>query len=254
MDRRLHKKNDEPIEIINFDQFIPDQYKLKSLNRHVDVPQHPAMCLLSASTGGGKTNLLLNILMQMVVHKLYIFTRDTSEDKYLFLRDLFTEINDAHNDFTGSSRPLTAIFELHSGLTKLPNIENINKDLQNVIVFDDLVTGNSVETNTIKKMYTLVRKRNCSLFFLSQDFFLTDKTIRRNCHNVYLFDSSSNKEIRAVCDDLAKGFDFDVFKKMYLKALSEPFSFLTINNLKHDPKDKFRIKLSGRFEDKDFLP
>ena len=245
-------KNAGPVEIINFDPLIPNEYKLRAVNPHPDLPQHPGMNIISAGTSGGKTNLLLNFIMRMVCHKLYIFLRDESEDKYLYLRDVFQQINDLHNKKYDADRPLSDIFEIHAGVDKLPTLDNINKKIQNIIVFDDLVTGNRDELKKIEMLYTLARKRNCSLFFLTQSYFDVPRIVRLQAHHIYLFDVCSNKEVRQLCDEVGKGIPYPAFKKMYLKAVEEPFSFLTINARKHRLSDKFRIKLSGKFDDDDF--
>jgi len=210
------------------------------------------MNIISAATAGGKTNLLLNFIMRMVVHKLYIYLRDESEDKYLYLRDVFQSINDLHNKKYDVDRPLSEIFEMNTGVDALPSLENIDKKKQNVIVFDDLVTGDHKELKKIETLYTLARKRNASLFFLTQSYFDVPRLVRLQAHHIYLFDVCSNKEVRQLCDEVGKGIPYQAFKKMYLKAVSEPFSFLTINTRKHCLMDKFRIKLSGKFNEADF--
>ena len=60
------------------------------------LPQKPFRCLIAASSGSGKTNILIKLLIngELKFDKLYLFARGASitEPKYLFLIKFYTSL------------------------------------------------------------------------------------------------------------------------------------------------------------------
>ena len=50
------------------------------------IPDHPYRILIIAGSGSGKTNSLLNLINnQPYIDKIYLYAKDSYEDKYQFL-------------------------------------------------------------------------------------------------------------------------------------------------------------------------
>ena len=50
------------------------------------IPDHPYRILIIGSSGSGKTNALLNLINnQSGIDKIYLYTKDSYENKYQFL-------------------------------------------------------------------------------------------------------------------------------------------------------------------------
>ena len=50
------------------------------------IPDHPYRILIIAGSGSGKTNALLNLINnQPYIDKIYLYAKDSYEDKYQFL-------------------------------------------------------------------------------------------------------------------------------------------------------------------------
>ena len=50
------------------------------------IPDHPYKILIIGSSGSGKTNALLNLINnQSGIDKIYLYTKDSYENKYQFL-------------------------------------------------------------------------------------------------------------------------------------------------------------------------
>lgn len=242
-----------PIDVINFDELIPDNLKLKHYNKYEDMIRHPAMVILSGSTGGGKTNVLLNMLMRMVITgKVYIFLKDETEDKYLYLTKLFKEMNDLYNHKFNKNRELKEIFEINTGVKEIPDLHHIDKEVQNVLIFDDLVTEKETALQKVEELYILARKRNCTLFFLTQSFFAVPRKIRNNSFYLLLFECPNNTEIRNLSKEYSGGIDFECFKNMLVYATSEPYSFFLLDKKSTKKEDKFRKKFSERLDPNQF--
>ncbi len=231
---------DKKLSIVNYDKVIPEDYKLQSRRVFKDAPASNEMCLLCGSSGSGKTNLLLNLLCDyMVVGKLWIFLKDTSEDKYMYLRDKFSLIADA------LQVPLEDIFQINVGLDKVPDIEDLDKSVNNVLVFDDLVTEKA-GMRKVEMLYTLARKKNCATFFLSQSYFDVPKMIRLNSHNIFIFNPPSENQLTQIVKDHAGSIEKDKLKSLMRLTFKEKHAFFTIRTKKAG-KERFSKNLSEYF-------
>ena len=65
------------------------------LNKYKLAPQWPFRLLICGASGTGKTNILLNLALDYLAYdKLYLFAKDLSEPKYVFLQDVFKKFPD----------------------------------------------------------------------------------------------------------------------------------------------------------------
>ena len=98
-------------------------------------------------TNSGKTNILFNLIAQNSIYeKIYIHTNNLDE-KYKWLKDKFK------ND----------VFVFINEI----NLDKINKEYINLIIFDDLVFSNK----KISEFYRRSRKLNCSCIFIGHRYF-----------------------------------------------------------------------------------
>ena len=152
--------------MINFDLLIKDEYKLKYTNSNPMTVQHPARCLIIGGSGCGKTNLLLNLLlnkeMKMDYNRVYVIAKNTTEDKYKYLQDYYREIEDKVSELTESK---TEIFTMIDNLDDAPDLDEDIDDLnQNILIFDDVVTSKNQDVMT--EYWIRSRKMNCTVFYL----------------------------------------------------------------------------------------
>ena len=129
--------------------------------------------------------------------------------------------------------------EYSCDLNDLPSIDGgeIDSEYQNLVVFDDMLDEDNKSLKKMSAYFTKMRKMNCSLVFIGQDYFQTPKTIRRNC-NVFIFTMShSEKDLQQIHQDLAKELDFATFKQMFREATAD-HSVLIIDPM--HPKAKYR--------------
>ena len=231
-------------EIINFDDLIPDELKIHPKNIHKHMPQHPALCVLSAGSGRGKTNLLLNILIKgMVFDKVYIFIRDDSEDAYKYLKSLYKKMIREMDKTLNRKHKLEDIFILTNDLGKIPKLDDLDKDIQNAVIFDDLISADMATQNKIKILYEAGRKRNASLFYLTQSYFAVPKGIRLNANFTAVW-SVNRRESRLLADTYATDLDYEEFHDI-LNTITRKgrHDFLSINDKQPKLIDKLRWNL-----------
>ena len=198
------------MDIINYDEFLTDEDKQSK--HHYLLPDCHYMIV--GSTGSGKTNLLLNILLNWMNYDYCcVYTINPDQDKYQFLQEQGVEI----------LRP-----------ADLPPVEELDSQ-QKVIVFDDIKLDN---TNMKKLMeyFSLSRNKNCNCIYLTQSYFDTPKYIRRNTNCFVFFGNLDNKDIRHITDDHAKDLNREQLESIYREATKDPYNFMVLDKTaKHTP-------------------
>ena len=99
-------------------------------------------------------------------------------------------------------------------LESLPDLKSnlFDSKKQNLFVFDDMNEESARDLKRIEEYFTKSRKLNCSLVYISQDYFKTPVKIRRNYTHCIFTDINSDNDLRNVWIDLAKQ-DFETFNQ-----------------------------------------
>ena len=186
------------MELINFDE----QKENKKSKHHFLLPDCHYMIM--GQTGVGKTNLLLNLLLQyMNYDHCKIYTITPEQDKYQLLHE-YSELFDENMD---------SIFEISPPEDVTP-VEELDDESNKVIIFDDIKLDNK-NMNNIKEYFSLSRNKNCNCIYLTQSYYDVPKYIRRNTKCFILFGGLDNKDIRHISDDLSKDIGREEFGRIY---------------------------------------
>ena len=71
--------------MINFDEYTNENKRKHNLN-YPYIPDHPYIILITGGSWPGKTNALLNLINnQPNIDKIYLYAKDSYEDKYQLL-------------------------------------------------------------------------------------------------------------------------------------------------------------------------
>jgi hypothetical protein len=163
-------------EMVNFyahkgmKQFLTE-YENPHFDSHgIKVPFRMAVI---ASSGGGKTQLLLNLIakMQDTFGHIYVCYR-TNEPLYDFLQKQI-----------GADK-----ITFFTQLSKFPQVNEMPRDKQLLCVFDDVINYSDKEQGIIKEYYIRGRKagKGISMCYLSQSFYRIPKIIRLQCNYLIL--------------------------------------------------------------------
>lgn len=217
------------------------------LDKHQLAPKWPFRLLICGSSGCGKTNLLMNLLYNyLCYYKIYIYAKDLTEEIYLELDDFFEKVSKEIKKATGED---VAVATFSSSKDEIVNVDELDKEDQSLIIFDDFVT--EADQHMIIDLFIRSRKKNCSLIYLTQSYFSTPKDIRLQCNYFIFYYISNGRELNEIQRDHCLEIDKDTFKTYFKEATSEPYSFFLID--KKSKKWRYRKKLDKCFIQKDEL-
>lgn len=189
--------------------------ELKDKNKYYNDPKsfilHPARILIVGSSGSGKTNCLLNILDLMnCFTKFYIFAKMLGSDP------LYDDILIPKLEETEGKHGLSVLEIAENNLDNLPVVEDLDDKEQKIFIFDDLINSSSKELKQIGNYFCMARKKNCTLVFVTQNYFSSPKVVRNNVTTICITTIDSNKDLKLVASDIAD-CDFERFKAYYDK-------------------------------------
>ena len=195
-------------DLVNFYRYVSKNSSTpKYYNPNVPVaPEHPFRSMVVGPSGAMKTNFLLNI-----IDKCSCFDRI----------DIVCKLPDEPLYASLSNDPgLKGKVFIHSELSQLPRLDELDGSIQRLVVLDDMVTVGEY-TKPIKDLFIAARKANCSLAYLSQVFYRVDKDIRDQMTHVFMRSINSVKEMKRIVSEYMLGVDLDTLLAMYHEAMNE---------------------------------
>jgi GTPase SAR1 family protein len=227
-------------------------------------PSNFRMLIVGAS-GAGKTALLMRMLLDpdlLNYEKLYVFAKSLYQPEYQVLRaglenglpktDIIklmnsdtilkknnTGINEAARALAECNEeneiePSNVECELHDSSDEIPDPKDLDKNLRNLIVFDDVMTDK--KQTLAENYYTRGRSANCDCIYLSQNYtHLPLHTIRSNS-NFMIFFKSSPRVVEQLHRDFAEvDLPLKQFKHFCNSAWQQKHGFIVI-----DPSRDFK--------------
>ena len=144
------------------------------------VFKHPFTCMIAGPSKSGKTTLLKKILAnnnQMI---------DNPPTKIMYC---YSRWQDGFDDLKNNN----PLIEFNEGL---PDIDNFNSEITNLLVLDDLMQQCGKD-KSIYDIFTVdSHHKNISVFFLTQNLFPKEKnsrTISLNCNYIIIMDNPRDR-------------------------------------------------------------
>ena len=213
--------------MLNLDDIVSNKKKISSEN-----DDWPFRMLIIGPSGSGKTNTLLHLIDKFhPIDKIYLYTKDTDEEKYQYLINKreqagIKNLNDPHA-FIEYSNDMNDVLE---------DINNYNKkrDKKVLIIFDDMIADilrSEKFKAIVKELFIRCRKLNISIFFITQSYFRTPKYARLNSTHYILMKISNKKELKSIenSEENSGHLDFKDFLKIYNYCTNEPYSFMMVD-------------------------
>jgi hypothetical protein len=217
---------------INFYDVMPKKFLKKTHNPHYDKHKIklPLIMIVAGATGAMKTNTVLNVLYNMpdTFSKVVVITRNRDEPLYNFLKDAMPKV------------------EIHEGLQHLPDLDKeFDKKENSLVIFDDLVLEKNQKR--IEEYSIRCRKMGVSMMYLTQSWYKTPDTIRKNFNYLILKKIPKMDELKRILRDYSLGVDIDTLIALYKHAIEgendkDKTNYFMID-MEADENEKFRKNL-----------
>lgn len=222
-------------ELVNWYERMPKKYLLETHNPHYDVHRIklPFRMIIAGNSGSGKTQTLLNLIHNMpeTFENIYITTKNKDEPLYNYLEDKLKDDG----------------LKITEGLENLPDLDQMDKEQNTLIILDDLVNEPAKQQRPIADYFIRARKKNCSLVYISQSFYQVPKLIRDNISYLIIKQVSSMRNLTMIARECSLGIDKKMLKKIYDDATKSKTDFLLID-LEGDKSERFRKNLDQVYE------
>lgn len=229
------KKQPENNEMINFYQhkeiqtMLPEYYNPHYADTQIQLPFRAGII---ASSGGGKTSFLLNLIAKTNDTWGHIFIcYKTSEPLYEFLAKKI------------GSKNIT----FFTSLSQVPQPNELPKDKQILLVFDDMVNESDKAHQIVKEYMIRGRKigKGVSTVYLSQSFFKIPKLVRLQLNYLIILKLSSVRDLNLMLSDFSLGVDRNELAMIYKDATKKKFDFLKVDIDNPDNNKKFSRNWTG---------
>ena len=241
--------NSNLTNVDNCDHFINDGNLEEELpsQLHPLLPKSPFKMLITGTSGAGKTNLLICMILKMIVYdKIYVFSRHLLQDKYLFLKQHLENIESAMERTVGHKIKILEKWE--ETLDALPTVEDLDKEYRHLIIIDDHAEASKANMSKISDVFIRGRHKNISCIFLTQLYFQTPRAIRLNTNYLCIFESHNKREKTSLATELGGDLIKGKFQQIYKSVLSKPFNFLYIDNTTNKHSHRYRSAINGLYQ------
>ena len=220
-------------------------YKTKAMKKYNTKIHNPyesthnipiSHMMVSGNTGSGKSNFLLNLLMQMqdTFQKVILVSKITEEPIYDMLKNRLGESN----------------FESYT-LGKMPSLAKFEKaqDAQYLMIFDDFIAEKSDIFNKLLEYGIRGRKQNMMCVFLVHDFFAKQlKTLRLQCATIVIMGATNQVSLANIVKTLAIDAPPNVIKTIVNNAVKFKLNACILNPQQTDINMKIRRNFNDFYQ------
>ena len=210
------------------------------------IPKHPFRCILSGSSGSGKTNLLLHLLTQKAFYKDYfdiIFIISPTAGK---LDDSFEVLNKSNpkseiriiNDLDPDK-----IQQIMDANKKIILERKVHKSPKILIVYDDIISNKKfMNSKAFTHSFIASRHFNCSVFICTQKYNAIPRVCRIQANAIMFFQGTNSERETMAVDHAPSGHSKKEMEAIIDFSTGEPYSFLFINK-QAERSEQFRKNL-----------
>jgi len=203
--------------------------KSESKGNHATFFPKNIFDIIAGSTGCGKTNLLLNFLLEdgcLNYGSVFIYCSTLHQEAYQFLKKKYTEME---NDIKMKCKINVKIAHFYEGDDEenLKDPKELSPEMGHIMVFDDVMLNNQTK---IKEYFCKGRHNNVNVFYLVQSLHKISKHCIRDNANVFILFHQDDKTLKYFHETHISGdMDFKEFKSFCHGAWSQKHGFVVIN-------------------------
>ena len=223
------------------------------------VGKLPTRAIVCAPSGGGKTVLLSNLILDVYRNcfsRIYIFSPSIDIDytwapvkKYIEHDMKAVETEDDKFYFSEYDPvALDNIIETQHKITNYMKKHKYKTLFQILIVIDDFADDPSFtrQSKLLHQLYVRGRHNSISTITSTQKYNVIAPIVRINATQLYVFRLRNYKDLEAIVEELSAVTDKKTLLDIYHAATEQPFSFLFVNLVAHNKQDMFHIKFGQK--------
>ena len=216
------------------------EYNCKQSKYSDVVPKLPMRSMLVGPSGGGKTVLLTNMILDIYrdcFSRVYIWSPSINVDSTWkpvkdYIRD-HIKPNDREKCYFDSYEPseLEQVIKTQQKVIDYQK-EQKHKDLyQILIVIDDFAddTNFTRKSTLLHQLYIRGRHYMISTITSTQVYKQISPIVRKNMTHLFIYRLRNYGDLEAIIEEMSAIYDKKTLLQIYHEAISEPYSFLYIN-------------------------
>jgi hypothetical protein len=211
------------MEIVDYSK----EYNICSRRPHSILFPPNCYTVIASATGGGKTNLMLNLLRnpkQLNYDHVYIYSSTLHQPAYEYLRQYYIDLEKLIFD---NENLVVKIAQFFDADTQIMNPSELSKDKNHVMIFDDVMNN---DQSVIKDYFCRGRHNNVNVFYLCQSLHKIAKHCIRENANIFILFRQDDKTLKYFHETHVSGdMDFCEFKQFCDGAWSKKHGFVVIN-------------------------
>ena len=223
----------------------------------------PTRSLILAPSGGGKTVLLQNMVLDIYkdcFSRVYIFSPSIDVDMTWNPVKEYLERNLKQNAkkekyLFDSLEPaeLQWIIDTQHKVAELTKSNHMKKVFQILIIIDDFADDPSFTRNSklLHSLYIRGRHNFISTITATQVYKAISPIIRKNITDLYVFRLRNHMDMEAWLEEMSAVYDKNTLIRLYQIATGKPHGFLYIKVNAQDKKDMFYASLDQKLVPKD---
>ena len=233
------------------------QYDTKQ-SKYDMVPRIPFRGIILAPSGGGKTVLLQNMILNIYKNcfsRIYIYSPSIDVDsswlpvkeyieKEMKVRPEKKEIYFNHYNPESLENTIDTQHKLIDHMKK----ENYKKLYSILIVIDDFADAPefSRQSKLLHALYTRGRHNSISTITATQKFTAIHPIIRVNATELYVYRLRNYNDLQTFLEEVSAIADKKILLEIYHMAVEEPYSFLFVDLRAKNKNDIFHIRFDKK--------
>ena len=201
----------------DFSQILNKIYGNSNHSKHADIFPKNIFMIIAASTGGGKTNLMLNFLLNKVLNydDVMIYTTTPFQDAYKYLSDINNSLDQDIITFYNPNE------------ISILGPEVLDKDKTHIVVFDDVMNE---DQKVMTDYFCRGRHNNVNAFYLCQSLHQLKKHGIRQNANIFILFHQDKKTVKYFYETHISGdMGLEEFEKLCDKEWSKKYGYIVIN-------------------------
>ena len=210
---------------------IPDYSKgfnkEKICANHAPFLPKTIFCVIAGSTGSGKTNLMVHLLLNeklLDYSDVYIYSPTLYQPCYEYLKEYYGNTEKLIKHKYNISTQIAHFFDSDE---EIKDPAELDKTQSHIMIFDDVMNADQTK---IKEYFCRGRHNNVNVFYLCQSLHKIAKHCIRENANVFILFKQDDKTLKYFHETHVSGdMDFKEFKTFCDEAWTKRHGFIVFN-------------------------